>query len=205
VLKLGTQMSSRRGFTMIELLIVVVIIGILVSLLLPVIGTIREKARKTATRAVIDGLSNALSKYYNDFDEYPPSTVGDLGDPGAPQPDALFFYLCGPEGQGITKITGSKKRLIEPYINIPPEFLKKTNDNKYHVVDSWGTEIVYLNSKAYVDSLSGGNVQQVVKSDKVMNPGSFDLYSKGPDRNEDPDPRKLIDDITNWSQLQEKQ
>lgn len=189
---------------MIELLIVVVIIGILVSLLLPTIGTIREKARSKATRAIVEGLSAALTRYYNDFDEYPPSTVGDLGDPGAPQEDALFRYLCGPEGQGITKVTGSKKRTIEPYINIPPEFLKKGNDNRFFVVDAWGSEIVYKNAKAYVDSLTGGNVRQIVKSDKVMNPASFDLFSKGPDRKEDPDPKKLVDDIANWSQIQDR-
>jgi prepilin-type N-terminal cleavage/methylation domain-containing protein len=204
VVDLNSRGSERRGFTMIELLIVVVIIGILTSLLLPTIGTIREKARNKATRALVEGLSAALTRYNNDFDEYPPSTVGELGDPGSPQEDALFRYLCGPDGQGITKVTGSKKRTIEPYINIPPEFLKKGSDNRFYVVDAWGSEIVYKNSKAYVDAMTGGNVSQVFKTDKVMNPSSFDLYSKGPDRKEDPDRLRLVDDIANWSQVQDK-
>lgn len=195
---------TRPGFTMVELLIVVVIIGILISLLLPVIGNIREKARKTASRALIDGLSAALERYHIDFDEYPPSTLPDLGDPGSPQIDSLFRYLCGPEGKGITKTTGSKKRLIEPYINVPPEFIKRVED-RYVIVDSWGTDIVFLNSKAYVDMFAGGNINKILKEDKVMNPTAFDIFSKGPDRMRDPDPRNLVDDVTNWSQIKKVQ
>jgi len=196
--------SSSRGFTMVELLIVVVIIGILISLLLPVIGNIREKARKTASRALIDGIAAALERYHIDFDEYPPSTIPDLGDPGAPQLDSLFRYLCGPEGKGITKTTGSKQRMIEPYINIPPEFIKRVED-RFVIVDSWGSDIVFMNSKAYVDQFAGGNIKKIMNEDKVMNPTSFDIFSKGPDRLRDPDPRSLVDDITNWSQIKKQQ
>jgi len=201
---LAKHPNRARGFTMVELLIVVVIIGILISLLLPVIGNIREKARRTASRALIDGLSAALERYHIDFDEYPPSTIPDLGDPGAPQIDSLFRYLCGADGKGITKTTGSKKRIIEPYINVPPEFIKRVED-RYIVVDSWGSEIVYMNSKAYVDLFAGGNINKIINEDKVMNPTAFDIFSKGPNRLRDPDPRNLVDDVANWSQIKKAQ
>jgi hypothetical protein len=98
-------------------------------------------------------------------------------------------------------VIGSRKELKEPYINIPKEFLKKA-DNAFVVVDSWGSEIVYLNSKAYTDQISQGDLKKVMADDQVMNPTGFDIYSKGADRKADPDKRKLVDDITNWSQIQ---
>ena len=51
---------SRRAFTLVELLVVIAIIGILVALLLPTLGTVRESARMTHCVAAQKQLALAL-------------------------------------------------------------------------------------------------------------------------------------------------
>ena len=63
---------SSKGFTLIEILLVVIIIGILVSLVAPRLAGRSEEARKQAARADIDGgISLALDLYEVDNGRYP--------------------------------------------------------------------------------------------------------------------------------------
>ncbi len=64
--------SNQRGFTLIEILLVVIIIGILVSLVAPRLAGRSKEARKQAAKADIDGgLSLALDLYEVDNGVYP--------------------------------------------------------------------------------------------------------------------------------------
>ena len=68
----GTQ--SRRGFTLTELMLVVVIIGILAALVIPKIAGNSERARLTAAQADINGgIKSALGQYEIDNGFYPKS------------------------------------------------------------------------------------------------------------------------------------
>ncbi len=51
---------SRAGFTLIELMVVIAIIGILVAILFPVFSTAREKARQAKCQAHLMQLVTAL-------------------------------------------------------------------------------------------------------------------------------------------------
>jgi prepilin-type N-terminal cleavage/methylation domain-containing protein len=58
-----TSRSNRRGFTLIEMLIVVGIIGILLGLTLTVLGYALRRKNETATRVLIGDLTKALENY----------------------------------------------------------------------------------------------------------------------------------------------
>ena len=69
--------SLKRGFTLIEIMLVVIIIGILVAMIVPNISGRSEQARKTAARTDIESnLSTALDLYRMDIGQYPTTEQG---------------------------------------------------------------------------------------------------------------------------------
>ena len=68
-----------QGFTLVELLIVIVIIGILAGSLLLVMGSGTDKANATKVVSDMRTLKAASLMYYADNDDWP-ETVNDLGD-----------------------------------------------------------------------------------------------------------------------------
>ena len=69
--------NPRRGFTLIEIILVVVIIAILGAMIVPNIAGRSEQARKTAARTDIDSnLSTALDLYKMDAGQYPTTEQG---------------------------------------------------------------------------------------------------------------------------------
>ena len=61
----------RRAFTLIELLTVIAIIAILMGLLFPVFGVVKEQARKAEARAACVAIVNAARHYNTEYGKYP--------------------------------------------------------------------------------------------------------------------------------------
>lgn len=79
------QNAFRRGFTLIELMIVIVILGILMGTILPRLTGAQSRARDTARKADLNNIALALEVYASDFGGYPEaSALGCL----APKADA---------------------------------------------------------------------------------------------------------------------
>lgn len=79
-------MKRRKGFTLIELMIVIAIIAILAAVLVPNFMRAREASRYNACKSNLKNLSTAMEMYSSDFDGmYPGGTSGgtitEAGDP----------------------------------------------------------------------------------------------------------------------------
>ena len=66
----------RRGFTLIELMVVLVIIGVLAALIVPNVLDRTDDARATAAKADINNLVQALKLYKLDNQRYPSAGQG---------------------------------------------------------------------------------------------------------------------------------
>ncbi len=108
---------KQRGFTLIEIMVVVVIIGILIGLVAPnVLGRV-DKARVTAAKTDIATLEQSLEMYRLDNHAYPSTDQG------------LEALIVKPSGQP------------EPKNWNPEGYLKKKSLPK----DPWGNAYQYVN------------------------------------------------------------
>ena len=70
--------DNNRGFTLIELLVVVSIIAVLVSILMPALGTAREQARRVVCASGLHQISIGAVEYaVENQDFFPPGSVGE--------------------------------------------------------------------------------------------------------------------------------
>jgi prepilin-type N-terminal cleavage/methylation domain-containing protein len=70
--------SKKRGFTLVELLVVIVIIGILASLITVAVTGALGAAKRTRIVAEINQLASQIQLYKSTYGSYPPSTSAQL-------------------------------------------------------------------------------------------------------------------------------
>jgi prepilin-type N-terminal cleavage/methylation domain-containing protein len=72
-------MKNKKGFTLVELLVVMSIISVLAAVLLPNYMGARERARDSQKMQELQNIKNALRLYYNDHQNYPVGSGITLG------------------------------------------------------------------------------------------------------------------------------
>ena len=89
-------MGKQRGFTLVELLIVVVIIGILASVAVPKFSTTREKAFLSSMKSDLKNLATQQEIYHNSVFTYGTS----LALVGGSESDAVTITINEATGTG---------------------------------------------------------------------------------------------------------
>lgn len=150
ILKKRHPLHTQSGFTLIEIMIVVVIIGILVGLLAPKIMDRPDQARVVAARSDIQALLQALKLYRLDNATYPSAEQG------------LLALVKKPE-------TGNIPNNWKPggYLDRVPK-------------DPWGGEYQYLNPgiQGEIDIMSFGADGKPGGEGYGADIGSWDLGNK---------------------------
>ena len=146
---------KKRLFTIIELIVVIAIIAILVSLLLPVIQTVRNQAKKTQAISQMNAIITAIRTYESTYGVLPvtSSTWADGTSTSAAQYANLMALLTDVAGPNTEASYTSGNVRNMRFLDVP------TNYTTLGVLDPWGSR--YL---IYVDSGYTGTV--------VVNPGS---------------------------------
>ena len=130
--------ASRRGFTLIEIMVVIVIIGLIATLVAPGVMERLEKARITTTEAKMSQLSQVIQQYRMDNNRIPDSL------------DELMQE--------------SEKNLGEAYINDPEKLADAWgNEFVYRRIDNRKYELLSLGA----DGMEGGEGADAdISSDK---------------------------------------
>ena len=65
------MLKKKQGFSLLEIMVVLVIIGILAAVVAPRISTYIRDAKITGTKTEVSSIANALNSYYSVNNEYP--------------------------------------------------------------------------------------------------------------------------------------
>ncbi len=182
--------TSVRGFTIVEVLVVISIMLILITITMPAISRMNQRSRISKTKSIINKIELAMAAYQSFWGFYPPGGSGvNLNSAGATR--TLQQFLCTYVSGTGTQGRGAYMPALEPKSN---ELI--TSGGKKLFVDAWGRPlIVYSANPAPLEH----------------NRNTADIYSQGPngatevdnvDNNADgriDDEAELTDDITNWN------
>lgn len=181
----------RDGFTLLELLVVIAVMGLLVAILLPSLFRAKLLANVTKAKAELYGVSVALLSYHEEHKAFPLArTYCEYGNP-AKAPDwaelppelADNYYAAGPAGSNLTLDAvdpfnpGRTYKYLKPglgYHNKEPH-----RDNKTYIT-------IYVPD----EFPSGDSTKGKIYSNEKNSPVSFVLWSVG-----------TIGDIGYWESL----
>jgi prepilin-type N-terminal cleavage/methylation domain-containing protein len=172
----------EKGFTLVEILVVITIITLLVSLLVVLISSVIDRARYAKTAATVKMLDTACKSYYQDFGVYPPNSKQDSR--------SLHHHL------GIErKIQTVKSDMGSALVSTKPPIVEFQRDMLQE--PKGGTPDPVNNPVPIVD---GFDQPIKYKVPGHYNKKSVDIWSSGKDGKDQLDESAPdYDDVTNWA------
>jgi len=146
--------NKRAGFTLVELLVVIAVIGVLVALLLPAVQMAREAARRTECSNKMKQLALALHNYESAHVSFPPSRLGN---------ESVIYNNAA----GGKSVYGSWTTMILPFIE------QENLASSYNFNQPWSSQAnraeISLPLESYLCPSAPGSNRQ----DPVWAPGAY--------------------------------
>ena len=98
-------MRHSKGFTLLELMIVVAIVAILAAVVVPSYADYMRRSRITEAVSVLSGMRVKMEQYFQDNRTYTGACTGGVAP--APQPTANFSFACSGLGDASYVITAT--------------------------------------------------------------------------------------------------
>lgn len=205
--------SSRGGFTLLEMLVVIGIIAVLLGLLLPAVWLAVKKKNETATRVLITDLTAALVNYKSQEGTYPlqPGSSTKLSDDGTGTYAPKFYQspcaaLNAPASGAETnkalvallKNTGKFNALLSRIVNGELlDYFGRPLVVRFLVVQHGSGAAATHDESVYIWSY-GSNGKNEVKAQPVCVNGGLPDYDNAEAANIEGSPGSDADDLTSW-------
>ena len=99
--------KNQKGFTLVELMIVVAIIGILAAIAIPKFANMLEKSREGATKGNLSAINSGIALYVSDNQGITPATLDTVSSQGFP----AFLPQYMDNLPGVKATAANKKNL----------------------------------------------------------------------------------------------
>jgi type II secretory pathway pseudopilin PulG len=198
--------APLTGFTLVELLVVIVIMMFLAGITIPVVSSIQSNSRKGITSAQISQMELAIRQFESDFGIFPPddyrTSVTPISLGGIPIPTdddldtaskCLAFFL----GCRFTFSSASFNGVYGPYIEFKKSQISGMGVNFANDTADLSIEGINATREVFRYKDPFGSFYSYDSSSPAFNVASFDIYSFGPDKI-DSFGTETSDDITNW-------
>ena len=199
------QVPTRGGFTLIELMAVLVILSILIAVLVTQLGSADDVAKSKITKGLLDEIGAVIGSYDDAHGDFPPSSfTPEQGQPPNPTNIGAECLVIALFSKGFAPTGGN---LDEQLCNTDGDQSKvKLTDfgslELFEFRDSWGNPIAYFHRADYgraqlyvtIDANTGESVETELRAVRNQKLGRYYAHDKYQLRSAGPDGRFGTDD-----------
>ena len=139
--------TERFGFTLIEMLVVLAILGILMAMMVPAAGVIMKRAKRSNAKGDAGVATTVLLKYQAEYNRWPDSYSPESRD----KTDAAWVQMMGPQ-PGSGTVPENPKRIV--FFEPGGGALAKNGEHAGAFVDPWGNPFKFRLNREGGDTMA---------------------------------------------------